>query len=396
MKFFLSLFIISATLFSYAQSKDFTAGKVSTVSGKLVFDNVDPVMEYEIVFSFENLLEKNELESQETIWYASVENAMMESGYQGGKPFDAIVTKDEAKRDIAIKFKSNSPDNAIAIMGERIEGVYVFTVGLPYYQYDHIAALKVNEEKHTSEEAFAKIINKAKKKYGNFNGIIFSTTDLSKAELIKFTDLEITGGGFRVGDFVMHQSGMRPSYGVVSSLDNTKQKAGFIYLDEYGEEKVVNIKYKDLVKVDEEKYNSKLIEQSEEVKLHQFVIDEKVTWDNGGAFGKVIAIDERKHHVQIEFINVYGEKEDKSIDFLMVDKLEQAEYDMKLAKILTETAKHHFEIGEKVSFEKGGVLIYGEVIELNDTLHRASVKYTDDKGEESKSSVNYLKLEKVK
>lgn len=395
MKTLFTLLLITITTLVLSQEKDFTTGKVKTFSGKLVFEDLVPSNKYEIVFSFENLIKNYNTNSIETNWNESVKNAMMESGYQGGKPFDAIIINDQATRDIAIKFNSSEMDNSMASIGKRMEGVYVFIAGEPYYAYDHIATLKVKRDKYTSEEAYAKIIQIAKKKYGNFNGVIFSSTDMEKADLIKFQDLEITGGGFRVGDFAMHQDGRRPSYGLIASLDNTSQKAGFVYLDEYGEEKVTNIKYADLTKVDEAKYNTNLIEQAKEVKLHEFVIDEKVTWDNGAFYGKVIELDKSKHNAKVEMINEYGEIDSKSFDFLDIHKLEEAEYEAKLAKHMEEVAKHVFTIGEKVKFDKGGQVVEAEVTELNATFHKASLKYLDEAGEEKKANIHYFKIEKL-
>ncbi len=95
-------------------------------------------------------------------------------------------------------------------------------------------------------------------------------------------------------------------------------------------------------------------------------------------------------------INEYGEKDTKSFDFLDIYKLDDSEYNNRLTKHMEEVAKHVFTIGEKVKFDRGGVtIIEAEVIELNNTLHRATIKYIDEGGEEKKTSVHYFKIEKL-
>lgn len=170
--------------FTYDKS-DKSLARVKTISSKLVFYNNEPVEKYEVVFSFENTIPNYETTSTRNVMDKSVQNAMNEAGYQGGKYFDAIITRANAKRDLAIKFLDKEKDNAIARVS-KINGKYVFIECEPVNEYEIVSNIKVSYG-NTRQQTIDKILKKAfkeEKKGESFDGILFGSTKYDNS--IKF------------------------------------------------------------------------------------------------------------------------------------------------------------------------------------------------------------------
>lgn len=166
-------------------NSDNSLARVKTVSGKLVFYNNEPIEKYEIVFSFENAIPNYEHINNQKVMDVSVQNAMKESGLQGGKFFDGIICSPNAKRDLAIKFKNDTTDNAIARVS-KINGKYVFMECEPVNDYEIVENL-IKAKAKTRQEYIDKLIKTAykKEKKGKvFDGIIFGSTKYDNS--IKF------------------------------------------------------------------------------------------------------------------------------------------------------------------------------------------------------------------
>jgi len=141
-------------------------------------------------------------------------------------------------------------DYSYARAGFKVQGVYVFIACEPIYDYEYIATVKAKITwTGLSQEAFEKVIKKAKKKYPYFNGLIFHNSDLNKADLIEFRELATTRGGFKVGDKVSFILLGKQYVGEVIELQSTKKKASVKYIDDNGEEHIKRIGYTELTRV---------------------------------------------------------------------------------------------------------------------------------------------------
>lgn len=184
--FFLLLISSIISIAFTNDTKDFSLARVKTVSGKLVFYNNEPIEKYETVFSFENVIINYETISTQKVMDESVQNAMKESGLQDGKSFDAIITRSNSKRDLAIKFASSKKDNSIARISP-VNGKYIFIECDPLSEYDVVSNIKVSPGANR-QKTIDKILNKAfkeeEKESKSFDGILFGSTTYNSS--IKF------------------------------------------------------------------------------------------------------------------------------------------------------------------------------------------------------------------
>lgn len=217
-------------------------------------------------------------------------------------------------------------DFSLASVGDQIYGVYVFVNAKPAHAYDYIATVKVKVTwTGNPRESFEKAIKKAKKKYSNFNGMIFHSDDLSKVDLINFKKLDVVRGGVAVGDYASFVNGNSQYFGEVVELESGKGKAGVKYLNEYGETVIDKVKYGDIVKMDPEDYNQKLAQFKEDIKKYEFEIGEKVNIlviemaKKVQYEAEVIQID--GHKLTVKYTNSVGEEQIIKEDRLDVVKI---------------------------------------------------------------------------
>lgn len=385
------------TILAFGQEKDFSLSKIKTFSGKYVFYNLEPYDSYSKAFFFENKVDFDNL-TEEEIMKETIANASKVSGFQN-EPFDAVIIKDGEEKSQAIKFKEISANNALAKVGKKEAGIYIFRACLPSNEYDDIGKIDVKWHKKAeqTEKAYIELIERAKKKYPNFNGMLFKDDDNKSAYLIKFRDLEINGGGFRAGDKASYSSGSQISYGEIIQLDNTKNEAKFKTLDEYGDEKVKSIDYKKLQSISNETYIAYIEKQNSEIGKHKFSVGEKVSWIDGKdpMYGEVVSLNAKSHDASVKSLNIYGEDKTNSMDFLKIEKLEESKFNDMRQKELSIIKKHQFEVGEKVSFIVDKKPKCGEVVSLNPKSHKATIKYLGQFAEDKSSDEQYLEVEKI-
>ncbi len=294
-------------------------------------------------------------------------------------------------------------DYSLAKVGKKLYGVYIFVMSEPYHDYDYIATVeaKVNWS-GTLEESFEKVISKAKKKYPNFNGIVFHSNDLDKADIIRFKGLEVSRGGIAIGAKVSFIKTGQVYYGEVIELESSKNKGSVKYIDIFEEEQVRKMSYTDMTILSEEGFAEKKKTFQVEINKYKFKVGEKVAWvaNKKTLFGEVVSLDSKAHKAAIKHLNKFGDEKTLSISYLNLTRLTEADYQEKLQAQKEEIAKHTFKVGDKVSWVKSDLLnknskqIIGEVIELNDTYHKASIKYKDENNEEKIAKVSYLDLTK--
>ncbi len=305
---------------------------------------------------------------------------------------------------INLSAQDDRQDFSLAKVGEKVFGVYIFVSAEPYHPYDYVATVdaKVSWTGKTKDD-FEDIIEKAKKKYSNFNGMIFHSGSLDKADLIRFQDLEVSRGGLKVGQKVSFINMKRVYYGSVVELETSKGRASVNYLDVFEEEKVKKILYTDLTPLSDEMYATKKAEFQKEVDLYKFSVGQKLTWVRGkkSLFGEVVSLDDRLHKASLKHFDIYGEEKTSTISYLDLKSITEEEFQSRESQRQEDVKRYTFSVGEKVSWvrETGGrgalKQFKGEVIELSSTLHKASVKYLDERGKEQIVKISYLDLTKI-
>jgi len=306
---------------------------------------------------------------------------------------------------ISIPLFSQDKDFSLAKVGKKIMGVYIFIGCEPANEYDYIASLDFKPDERNMEKSLLEVIEKGKKKYPNFNAIIiFKNFKFEKVDLIKFRDLELSGGGFRIGDYAVYNDYGKPLYVEIAQLDNPKQRAGFKYFDDYGEEKISTTAYSKLSPISKEQYDKLREQQKSDLQKHQFVTGQKVSFiiDKISRCGEVVNLNNRNHNATIKYLGIYADDKTIEVDYLGVDKISEEKYLEDIAKCKKEALQYKFEVGEKVVWKKETLLgmkseaINAEIISLNDLEHKATVKFTNKDNAEKQETVSYLNLSKIK
>ena len=175
---------------SFRQSqKDFSLGRVNKTSNKLVFFWNEPISEYDVAFTFKNLITDYNCKSPQQVVEASIKNANIESANQS-KLYDAIVLA-PGDRDMAIIWKDKSKDNSIARV-KKNEGKLVFVECEPLANYDIAGKYNVSGVGQqiilgtcpTHQEKVDNLIRKSNKKNLEFDGVIYGSSQNDLA--IKF------------------------------------------------------------------------------------------------------------------------------------------------------------------------------------------------------------------
>ena len=147
---------------------------------------------------------------------------------------------------IAFSGAAQEKDYSLARVGVKSQGVYMFFGVEPYHPYTYVATIKVKVSwSGTISENFDKIVQKAKKKYPYFNGVVFKTNDLSKADLVRFEE-EITRGGFSLNQQVSFIKDGQLIKGTIVELESGKNKASVQYSQEDDSKVIEKVKYGDL------------------------------------------------------------------------------------------------------------------------------------------------------
>lgn len=249
--------------------------------------------------------------------------------------------------------------------------------------YDYVATVEVSDFwiKKTPQEAYERLIEKSKKKYPNFNAIIFH-----KADLIKFQGLEIGGGGFHVGDKITYkESGNKVIYGEIIAVNNSKQEATFKYLNEYNTYDNRTAKYTKLQPITDEEYSKAL--KSAEGNKKTYVVGQKVSWIELSKikYGVIQEINVETQKAVIKYMLDNGLDKIKTKSLGDIFPVDETDYQNYIDKIQTEVNKHKFQVGDTVKWiRSSGVTIHAVVISFSETTMSATIKYSDEKKSEKK------------
>jgi hypothetical protein len=169
-------------------------GRVAPTGNKLVFINSVPVAKYEVVFTFQNLMDFQDLPNPIACAQNSIRNANIEAANQS-RLYDAIICQNRTERDVAIKFINPAEDKSLCRVS-KINGVLAFVGAEPINQYSitgrfysiHQSGDNQLFGNYQATEVF--FINKAiewgRRKKVDFDALIYNNSIKGNDLLIKF------------------------------------------------------------------------------------------------------------------------------------------------------------------------------------------------------------------
>lgn len=220
---------------------------------------------------------------------------------------------------------AQTPDFSLARVDKKIYGVYVFLGCEPANAYTYIKTIDAGFDRTDSYySSLAKIIERAKKKEPNFNGIIFRTEDLSKADLIRFNDLLSTRGGFSYGSKVSFIDKGQVFAGEVVEPESSKGESTIRYSNRFNEMEIKKIAHKDLTPITTELFTASQKETEKSAERYKFEIGEKVSWIESNTLGKkkkhltgqIVKLDEKEHKASVKYVNSRNKEIITTIPFL--------------------------------------------------------------------------------
>ena len=173
--------------FNQKQTIDKSFARVGKINNKFAFFWNEPINDYEVAFTFENIIPNYNCSSPRQILDHSLNNANKEAANQN-KLFDGIIIAPSTKRDLAIVFKDKTQDNAIARVN-RNEGKFLFIECEPLTDYDVVGKYNVSGVGRaaltgncpTLQRKIDNLIKKGTKAKLEFDAVIFGS---SKNDLV--------------------------------------------------------------------------------------------------------------------------------------------------------------------------------------------------------------------
>jgi hypothetical protein len=220
---------------------------------------------------------------------------------------------------------SQGADFSLAKVGKKVHGVYVFFGCEPANNYTYLRTIEAKIDWTDSYyDSFEKVIEKAKKKEANFNGIIFQTEDLTKADLIRFNDLESTRGGLSYGSKVSFLDNGQVFAGEVVELESSKGEASVKFLNLFNEEEIKKIEYSKLTPISAEIFNEKQKETEKLSEKYKFQVGEKVTWIDSNILGQnkkqisgeIVSLNNNSHKASIKYLDSNNKEVISAISYL--------------------------------------------------------------------------------
>jgi hypothetical protein len=171
---------------SKSQQTDYALARTNKINNKLAFFLCEPANEYEVAFTFKNLITNINCASPQQILAATIQNANYEASNQN-KLYDAVILGN-TERDMAIVWKDKTKDNSIARV-KKVEGKLLFVECEPIANYDVTAKYDVSGAGQkimtgtcpSQDEKIAKIMKKAGKEKINYDGVMYGS---SKNDLV--------------------------------------------------------------------------------------------------------------------------------------------------------------------------------------------------------------------
>lgn len=145
----------------------------------------------------------------------------------------------------SLNLEAQSTDYSLAKSANFVMGVYVFVHSVPVAEYDYVGKIDLFDVISGGKKSTEKALQKAKKKFQNFDGAIFREGQ-DFVELIKFKDRAESIAGFKIGDRVQFRSYGRLIKGEIVDLIHGKNRANIKFIDEQGNEKLDGVDIKEL------------------------------------------------------------------------------------------------------------------------------------------------------
>lgn len=234
---------------------------------------------------------------------------------------------------LLIQFKDclygQDQDFSLAKVGKKIYGVYVFFGCEPANQYTYVKTIEVKIDWSDSfYDSFERVIEKAKRKESNFNGIIFQTENLNKADLIRFNDLEASRGGFSYGSKASFIDYDQVFVGEIVELETSRGYATIRYKNIYFEDEIKKISYTKLTPISDEVYQEKQKEIEQKSENYIFQIGEKVNWITENLInkkqftGEIVKLDNKLHKAIIKYLNAENKEAIATVSYTNINKLD--------------------------------------------------------------------------
>ena len=175
------------TIPALAQTTGPHVGRAAQLQGKYVFYYAQPMAAYDVAFTFASTPTFNGCPNVAELADACLKSALMEAGAQN-RSFDAIIIG-TGSRDIAIKFKAESPDNGLERVDKR-NNAYTFIMAQPVANYTTTAPLKVvvwekmvTGRCYTTTQVIDDLLKRAAKEKKPFDAVIYNGPT---AEAVKY------------------------------------------------------------------------------------------------------------------------------------------------------------------------------------------------------------------
>jgi ABC-type phosphate transport system auxiliary subunit len=226
---------------------------------------------------------------------------------------------------------SQDADFSLAKVGKKIYGVYVFFGCEPANPYTYVKTIEVKIDWSDSYyDSFEKAIEKAKKKESNFNGIIFQTENLNKADLIRFNDLEASRGGFSYGSKASFIDNGQVYVGEIVELETSKGDATIRFKNVFFEDETKKISYTKLTPISNEIFLEKQKEIEKQSEKYKFQIGEKVYWIAGNVLGQnkkqysgeIVSLDNKSHKATVKYLDSENKETISTISYRDLNKTE--------------------------------------------------------------------------
>lgn len=169
-------------------------GRLVSVGGKYVFINSVPIAKYEVVFTFSNLMDFQDLANPTKTKEKSLNNANIEAANQG-RIYDAVICQLGVERDMAIRFTDPSEEKSFCRVS-KINGVLAFVGCEPVMSYTTTGIFYSVHESGTNslfgnyQASYDFFCNKAidwgRKKRLDFDAIIYHNSLKGNDLLVKF------------------------------------------------------------------------------------------------------------------------------------------------------------------------------------------------------------------
>lgn len=154
--------------------------------------------------------------------------------------------------------------------------------------------------------------------------MIFRNNSFTKADLIRFDDVEAGREGYEIDDFVSFTKLNEIYYGQIVQLKTRSRQVVIKHKTIYGEEELSTVYTKYVTNLSKEQYDQKLVEFQKKIDSYKFNIGEKVRWIYGNEVreGEILTLDEQYHRATVQYTASDGAKKIQKVAYVKLTKLQ--------------------------------------------------------------------------